>query len=604
MQNITESQRIKEGCFVYQIIHNIGLGVRSSTHVGDDNRTLKVYGKNDLVSVDLVLPSYAKDSANGPFLRLSDKSGWLFEKKYGVIVAKQLPVEKGLWAFYVENRMTLKANPTGLYDTYYSTVYEPMQLIYCDRKVISPVTKIASYRVQGTDGWVKEKGDDGELYLRSENDIKTGLFAYEVAEGSSPISVYSKPYVGDTIRLPVVFNVGEIVTCDVIRQSPHNYGNGPFLRLNDGWGWVYERMNDPAHGRMRQLTIEEGNWTLVVEQSAGIAMRRHPVDRFDKGDCLCEPYVIFQQGEIVRCDRRIKSSGGVTFYKPVGKEGWVFDLRLNTQTTAHMMMRLVSSSPVVRSNSALSDGGWSIEFVRGMAAAFELTEITLNEVSKVISFQTDANERINVYYTTRTVGTALNHPNQGATQLFRRRCSSEELREIMQNPRVHTGKGYKKRPRIEADRHAYGHPTHSEAAEYIDEELDYRNKLLEYEKQEEKINQKKLTILKKLKVFDDKREETARIMKSKKEQRENEFEAERQRKEAEAQRIALEAARVIAAEEERRRCTCNVCNQVFVNVHAKNQHYQAVHVYKCNHCYKEFSSSHAMNQHKNATGHW
>jgi hypothetical protein len=583
---------MKEGCFVYQIISD-AVGVRSSTNVGDDNRTDKIYEKNDLVSVDLVLPSYDKDSANGPFLRLSDKSGWLFEKKYGITVAKQLPVEKGLWAFYVENRMSLKANPSGLYDTYYSTVYQPMQLIYCDRKVISPVTNIASYRVQGTDGWVKEKGGDGELYLRSENDIKTGVFAYEVAEGSSPISLYSEPSVSDTTRLPVVFNVGEILICDVIRQSPHNYGNGPFLRLNDGWGWVYERMNDPADGWMRQLTIEEGNWTLEVENHpVGISLRRHPMDR---QDCMLGT---FKPGEIVSCDRRIKSFDGTTFYKPVGIEGWVFDLR-----GEDVMMRLVSSSPVVRSNSALSDGGWSIEFVRGMAAAFELTEITLNETSRVISFQTDANERINVYYTTKTVGTALNHPNQGATQLFRRRCSSEELREIMQNPRVHTGKGYKKRPRIE-DRHAYGHPTHFEAAEYIDEELDYRNKLLEYEKQEEKINQKKLTILKNLKVFDDKREEIARIMKSKKELRENEFEAERQRKEAEAQRIALEAARAVAAEEERRRCTCSVCNQVFVNVHAKNQHYQAVHVYKCNHCYKEFSSSHAMHQHKNATGHW
>lgn len=599
MQNITESQRMKEGCFVYQIIDAVC--VRSSTNVGDDNRTDRSYLKNDLVSVDLVLPSCAKDSENGPFLRLSDKSGWLFEKKYGITIAKQLPVEKGLWAFYVENRMSLKANPTGFYETYYSTEYEPMQLIYCDRRVISPVTNIASYRVQGTDGWVKEKGGDGEPYLRSENDIKTGLFAYEVAEGSSPISLYSKPNASDTVRLPVVLNVGEIVICDVIRQSPHNYGDGPFLRLNDGWGWVYERLNDPADGRMRQLTIEEGNWALAVENHpVGIAMRRHPVDRQD-----CKTSIEFNPGEIVRCDKRIKSSSGVTFYKPVGKEGWVFDLRGDTQTGYHVMMRQVSSSPVVRNNSALTDGGWSIEYVRGMAAAFELTEITLNETSRVISFQTDANERINVYYTTRTVGTALNHPNQGATQLFRRRCSSEELREIMQNPRVHTGKGYKKRPRIEADRHAYGHPTHSEAAEYIDEELDYRNKLLEYEKQEEKINQKKLTILKKLKVFDDKREATARIMKSKKEQRENEFEAERQRKEAEAQRIALETARIVEeATEEIRRRTCNVCNQLFVNVHAKNQHYQAVHVYKCNHCYKEFSSSHAMHQHKNATSHW
>ncbi len=97
MQNITESQRMKEGCFVYQIIDAVG--VRSSTNVGDDNRTDKSYLKNDLVSVDLVLPSYNKDSENGPFLRLSDKSGWLFEKKYGTPVAKQLPVRKAYGHF-------------------------------------------------------------------------------------------------------------------------------------------------------------------------------------------------------------------------------------------------------------------------------------------------------------------------------------------------------------------------------------------------------------------------------------------------------------------------------------------------------------------------
>ena len=87
------------------------------------------------------------------------------------------------------------------------------------------------------------------------------------------------------------------------------------------------------------------------------------------------------------------------------------------------MMRVYATSArgSTLSNNDDEEEGWSIEFVRGMAAAFELKEIMINECSRVISFQTDANERINVYYTTRTVGTALNHPSQGATQLFRRR---------------------------------------------------------------------------------------------------------------------------------------------------------------------------------------
>jgi hypothetical protein len=44
-----------------------------------------------------------------------------------------------------------------------------------------------------------------------------------------------------------------------------------------------------------------------------------------------------------------------------------------------------------------------VECVRGMAAAFELQEIMHGEVSRVISFKTDANERINIYYTTKMV---------------------------------------------------------------------------------------------------------------------------------------------------------------------------------------------------------
>ena len=375
------------------------------------------------------------------------------------------------------------------------------------------------------------------------------------------------------------FNKGEVITCDVVRQSLKN--NETFLRLSDGCGWIL------VH-QMNQIPIVDGNWTLVVMNSVGVAMRRLPIDRQD-----CKTSTLFNPEEMVRCDKKIKSTQGTTFYRVAGKEGWVFDNRGD-----HVMMRVYATSArgSTLSNNDDEEEGWSIEFVRGMDAAFELKEIMINEGSRVISFQTDANERINVYYTTTTVGTALNHPSQGATQLFRRRCSNEELREIMQNPRVHTGKGYKKRPKIEerADRSGYSE------VEYIDEEADYRNKLIEHEKEEEKIAEKKLMVLKKLKVFDDERAKHALEMKIKKDARTHEFEeAERQRQEANRQiQQAREAAK------QRQRCTCHVCHQVFVNVHAKNQHFQAVHVFQCDYCYKEFSSMNALNQHKNATYHW
>jgi len=103
-----------------------------------------------------------------------------------------------------------------------------------------------------------------------------------------------------------------------------------------------------------------------------------------------------------------------------------------------------------------------------------------------------------------------------------------------------------------------------------------------------------------LKGIDDKRAKDAAEMQSKMDTRAEEFrqiklqqiEAERQRQHrlADAERIS--------------RSTCSVCHQVFVNEHAKNQHYQAVHCFRCNHCYRDFNSSHALNQHKSATGHW
>lgn len=531
-------------------------------------------------------------STNGPFLRLSDTSGWLFEKKYGEVVAKRLPVEKGLWAFYVDNvpcGTMLRSHPyIGSADL---TRYRPMQLIYCDRRVVCPTTNIASYRVQGTGGWVAEKGEDGTPILLPEHKVKVGTFAFEVAKGSDDIKLCKEPSVGESSELPVSFKEGEIVICDVIRQSPSNHSqNGPFLRLYDGWGWLYEKLSG-TNIRMKQVQIEKGHWKFeVMNNPAGIAIRRHPIDksgiRTDK---------TFSPGEIINCDRKIKSSGISTFYRVAGQDGWVFDRRESCE-----MMRLVSSQRLAPGEDLQqSEIGWSVEFIRGVAMAFQLKEIIHNETSRVISFKTDANERINIYYTTRTVGTALNHPSQGATQLFRRNCSDEELREIMQNPRVHTGKGYKKRSRVDGQNGiAYGH--HNYEDQYIDEEEDYRNRLIEYEQEEERIASKKLKVLKAIKSIDDKRANSASKMQAKIDARSEEFKRiQREKEEAERQR-----QREREEAERKQRCTCSVCGVLFANEHAKNQHFQAVQTFRCDYCYKNFNSRNALNQHKNAVNHW
>lgn len=65
----------------------------------------------------------------------------------------------------------------------------------------------------------------------------------------------------------------------------------------------------------------------------------------------------------------------------------------------------------------------------------------------MVSFRSDAGVRFNVYYTTGTVGTCLDHPVQGKTQLFRRTVTVEELGSIFDHPRMHTGRGYQRKKR-------------------------------------------------------------------------------------------------------------------------------------------------------------
>ena len=50
--------------------------------------------------------------------------------------------------------------------------------------------------------------------------------------------------------------------------------------------------------------------------------------------------------------------------------------------------------------------------------------------------------RLNFWLSTGTVGSYLEHPRQGKTQLFRRNVDMREAREIFENPRKHTGRGY------------------------------------------------------------------------------------------------------------------------------------------------------------------
>jgi hypothetical protein len=95
-----------------------------------------------------------------------------------------------------------------------------------------------------------------------------------------------------------------------------------------------------------------------------------------------------------------------------------------------------------------ADGLQYLSEARALAARWSLAEVALKPQSRMVSFTGTAASgqaaRWNVYYTTRTVGTCLEHPRQGKTQMFRRHVSPQQLEQIFADPRVHTGNGYQR----------------------------------------------------------------------------------------------------------------------------------------------------------------
>ena len=91
------------GCFVYRVVDSIGIEVRRAPSVEPEYKTNRFVGKGDLVSVDLIVRGGSHQDQDGPFLRLSDGSGWLFEKKHGNVCMEPVEVQTGLWCFYLGN---------------------------------------------------------------------------------------------------------------------------------------------------------------------------------------------------------------------------------------------------------------------------------------------------------------------------------------------------------------------------------------------------------------------------------------------------------------------------------------------------------------------
>jgi len=82
-----------------------------------------------------------------------------------------------------------------------------------------------------------------------------------------------------------------------------------------------------------------------------------------------------------------------------------------------------------------------IEQIRLLAKVYDWQETKFSEWDSLLSFRRRG-VLMNVWYTKMTVGTALEHPTLGKTQMFRKHVSIKLLKDLFVNPRVHTTKGY------------------------------------------------------------------------------------------------------------------------------------------------------------------
>ena len=187
--------------------------------------------------------------------------------------------------------------------------------------------------------------------------------------------------------------------------------------------------------------------------------------------------------------------------------------------------------------------------MRGAARAERFVEIYHNPESLVVSFKRSQN-RINVYWTTGTVGTCIEHPRQGRTQLFRRNVDMTTLRQIFREPRIHTGAGYHRRASQPSAIYgpsrrslsSFGTTNVAEDSDPADEEAEAKSQLKILEKESAAIEREKAQVQAVLDMFAEKRRRKAAAEAAAR-AAEAERVAERKRVEAEEKEERLQAAR-------------------------------------------------------------
>ncbi|KAK3259042.1 hypothetical protein CYMTET_31939 [Cymbomonas tetramitiformis] len=373
-----------------------------------------------------------------------------------------------------------------------------------------------------------------------------GIFVYRVL---SPLEVRSQPSTGDDVRAGGKAFVDALFAVD-LKQSCRikNSNNGPFLRLTNGSGWLFER-KDRAHV-MESIPVERGLWAYRINNPGhGLALRSRPSSA---DDTKLQPEFIFPHNDLVWADCRVVFKG-LTYVRIQGTGGWLFGSRNGSPTLILLPPEQPSVGYVyVADNYPVRCHELNLPEVRECARRHGLDEIQFNERSRVIAFSDRARTvRINVYYTTGTVGTCVSHPKQGSTQMFRRSCTMHLLEQIMMDPRVHTGKGYKRKFHHamsvdHRDERKYGGEIAGPARS---EDLEVRYQLLELDKEASEIAEQRAALSAHINALDANRLERAEAERVERE-REASAKLEKENVEKEKKRLAAVHEAAVRARQE------------------------------------------------------
>jgi hypothetical protein len=113
---------------------------------------------------------------------------------------------------------------------------------------------------------------------------REGCFVYQ-STGGSGIAVRNKLNVDNEAKTELDIKKGEKVSVDLVRPSRRagsSVAMAHFSAFQEGSGWLFEK----KHGEpmmKSSIPVIEGLWCFYVDnETAGIALHRHHVDRGDR----------------------------------------------------------------------------------------------------------------------------------------------------------------------------------------------------------------------------------------------------------------------------------------------------------------------------------